>query len=85
MSTREERVLTDVATAIGSTLGAVAAKTDQLASFMKTKERRVAKRVRGAVRHAAIARRRKTAAKKVRRVVSAGKRGLRRVAGRRKG
>jgi hypothetical protein len=58
MSTREDRILTNVATAIGSTLGAVAAEADKIATFVKTKERVVARKARRAGTRAALAKRR---------------------------
>jgi hypothetical protein len=95
MSTREDRILTNVATAIGSTLGAVAAEADKIKDFVTAQEHVIAKKARrvGArasiatrrtKRAAAVAKRRtKTAAKRVRRAVTAGKRGLKRAAARR--
>jgi hypothetical protein len=95
MSTREDRILTNVATAIGSTLGAVAAEADKIKDFVTAQEHVIAKKARRVGTRASTATRRsktasvaarrrtKTAAKRVRRALSAGKRGLKRAAARR--
>ncbi|MGB6200553.1 MAG: hypothetical protein WA871_08060 [Candidatus Acidiferrales bacterium] len=75
MATREDRVLSDVATAIGSTLGAVVAQTDKIKRFVRAEEKAVAKKVRGVrSRAVAVKRRTKTVVKKAKRAISTGKR-----------
>jgi hypothetical protein len=64
MAENHEGVLTDVATAIGSTLGAVAGTTDRIKRLVKTEKRVVAKKVRRA--KSRVARGRKVAKRKVR-------------------
>jgi|HubBroStandDraft_4_1064222.scaffolds.fasta_scaffold1258630_1 hypothetical protein len=58
MSTREDRILTNVATAIGSTLGAVAAEADKIKDFVTAQEHVIAKKARRAGSRASIATRR---------------------------
>jgi hypothetical protein len=87
MSTREDRVLTDVATAIGSTLGAVVAETDKITRFVKAKRRAVAKKARRAEGRAAKVRKEAKAGgrklrAKVRGAGKAAKRKLRKATGR---
>jgi hypothetical protein len=89
MSTREERVLADVGTAIGSTLGAVVAETNKIKRFVRAKRRAVAKKVRRAESRAAQGRKAAAAAgrrlrAKVRGVGEIAKRNLRKATGRSK-
>jgi hypothetical protein len=82
MSTREDRVLTDVATAIGTTLGAASAETEKAKRYVKAKKRVVAKKVREAKSQVAKGRKAaKAAGKKIRAKV----REIRKVAKRRLG
>jgi len=48
MSTREDRVLMGVATAVGTALGAAAAETEKAKRYVKAKKRVVVKKVREA-------------------------------------
>jgi hypothetical protein len=77
MTKKSESVLTGVATAIGSTLGAVAGTTDKLGRYVKAKQRVVRKSLRNTARgakstRARVSKRGKTVARKIRAKVRRG-------------